>query len=119
MNARSIYRIESGGQTRAVKGREARAKIDRELHGLVLSTGKVAKRVPEHAADWFYDLRRKQLRVYGGLLRFIDVSAETGIPRDIVKQIPAILDAYIDDIYEGQPDPDRPVAGAIRLPRAA
>lgn len=99
MARRDMYRIHRG-RPRRVLGVEARAKIDRELHGLVVSSGSVAGHVPEHMADWFYDLRRKQLKVYGGLLRFIDVSAQIGTPREIVERIPSILASYIADAYD-------------------
>jgi hypothetical protein len=103
MSERSKYRIENGGVSRRVRGQLARQKIDRELHGVVVDSGEVAGRVPEHMADWFYDLRRKQLRVYGGLLRFIDISAQIGTPREVVEKIPAVLASYIADAYEDSP----------------
>lgn len=93
------YRIDTG-VPRRVRGREARAKIDRELHGAVIATGSVRGRVPDHMADWMYDLRRKQLRVYGGLLRFIDLAAQTGTPREVVERIPGMLASYIADAYD-------------------
>lgn len=104
MNARggSEYRI-LRGQQRRVRGAEARRKIDRELHGLVLQVP-----VQGQHADWHYDLRRKRLRVYGGLLRFIDCCRALGIPKRMPKMIPAILDSYIDDLYEdADSSPDR------------
>jgi hypothetical protein len=90
------------GVPRFVRGQLARQNIDRELHGIVVASGPVAKHVPEHMADWFYDLRRKQLKVYGGLLRFIDISAEIGTPKELIKTIPPMLDSYIDDVYDDQ-----------------
>jgi hypothetical protein len=88
------------GQARAVHGREAKRKIDRELHGVVLASTAHTEKVPESHASWFYDLRRGQLKVYGALLRFIDISIANGTPRDVLKMIPRFLDAYIDEVYE-------------------
>lgn len=83
-----------------IRGKVARQKIDRELHGIVVQSGPVAQRVPEPMAAWFYDLRRKQNNVYGGLLRFVDVSAAIGTPKAVIKAIPGLIDSYIDDAYD-------------------
>jgi hypothetical protein len=84
------------------RGIEAKAKIDRELHGLVVRVSSATGRVPVECPDWFYDLRRKQLKVYGGLLRFIDVSVAQGTDKTVLLHIPELLRAYIEDCY-GEP----------------
>lgn len=89
------------GKPRRVRGAEARRKIDRELHGIVVQVREPEEdRVPRRFADWWYDLRRKRLRVYGGLLRFIDCCRALGVPKRVPKMIPALLDSYIDDLYD-------------------
>jgi len=86
------YPIVSGDVPRRIRGIEARRKIDRELHGIV-----VQQPVPQHFADWYYDLRKGKLRVYGALLRFIDVSIMQGASRTALMKIPQILMWYIGD----------------------
>jgi hypothetical protein len=90
------------GQARAVRGREARKKIDRELHGVVLAATAHTGKVPEQHATWFYDLRRGQLKVYGALLRFIDISIAMGTPKEVLMTIPRWIASYIDDVYDDQ-----------------
>lgn len=98
------YRIVRGGAERKVRGREARARINRELHGQVVGAGEVQGRVPERFASWWYDLRRKQNVPYGPLLRYIDVQVLLGTPKDVLKVIPGLFDAYIDDQYDNTYD---------------
>lgn len=97
-----IAKVVRGGAKRRVRGSEARAKIARELHGQVVSAGDVAGRVPEQFANWWYDLRRKQNAVYGSLLRYIDIQVMLGTPKHVLKTIPGMVDAYIDDQYDDQ-----------------
>ncbi len=86
-------RIERGGCNRARAGREARQRVNRELHGVVLA----APAVPDKT---WYDLRRQRTRPYGGLLWFIDRAVAAGTPRDILAVIPRVLEAYIADAYD-------------------
>ena len=95
-----MYQIERGGQACRVRGAEARRKIDRELHGVVIASTAHAERVPqEHAAMW-YDLRRNRRHLYGSLLRFVDVSAANGTSKAVLLLIPRWIEAYINDLYE-------------------
>lgn len=107
---RPEYRIVRGSLPRALRKPAARAIIERETHGIVLAA--TDDGVPKMFADWWFDLRRKRLRVYGALLRFIDLCAlrdENGrrrAPKWIVKMIPQWIDAYIDDAYADGDDPN-------------
>lgn len=87
---------------RKVWGSEARKRIDRELHGAVVRTEarEVARvvgdaRFAAGAAEWWSDLRRGRLRLYGGLLRYIDVKVALNTPREELRAIPRWIDAYI------------------------
>lgn len=94
MAGKSRYRIVQDGAKRA--------EINRELHGQVVNAGEVAGRVPEQFASWWYDLRRKQNVPYGPLLRYIDIQVMLGTPKDVLKTIPGMFAAYIDDQYDDQ-----------------
>jgi hypothetical protein len=83
---------------KAIKHYEARRLANRHMHDLVLITNE--RGVPDFLADWFGDLRRGRLRVWGGLLRFIDVSIARGVPRAIINMIPEILREYLNDQYD-------------------
>lgn len=85
---------------------EARRRVDRETHALVVETPTEA--VPAQFADWWYDLRRGQLRIYGGLLRFLDIRRDAGTPKAVLLLIPRILEAYIEDLYDDGRRPTRP-----------
>lgn len=78
---------------------QARSQADRELQGVVVRLP-VPKSADRHFA---YDLRRGRRRVYGSLLRFIDLAAAAGVSKDVVKLIPGILDSYIDDVFTDSP----------------
>lgn len=77
---------------------ESRRAIERQTHDLVLDV--TTSGVGEMFADWFYDLRRRQLRIYGGLLRFIDLSIARGVHVDVLMKIPGWIAAYIRDGYD-------------------
>lgn len=86
---------------------ESRRLIERYGHDLVLLF--TASGVPELFADWWFDLRRGQLRVWGGLLRFIDLSIASGrVPKAVLKMLPGFLDEYIEQGY----DDHQPAASA-------
>lgn len=90
------------GTTAVERRRDARKAIDRNSHALVVHAtraGVQVAEVPDAHADWWYDLRRGSLRIYGGLLRFIDVSyLKRGVSKATLKLIPGWLSAYIDDL---------------------
>jgi hypothetical protein len=96
------YQIHRGGLARTVKGVEARKKIDRELHGVVIAAqgdrtvAEVAE-IAARATNWWTDLRRGQNVVYGSLFRFLDIAIATGTPKEVLKTIPAMIDWYIED----------------------
>lgn len=102
---RTEYRIALHREpSRAVRRRDAHALMQREGHMLVLrSTEEGYAR--DQFFHWLGDLRRGQLRIWGGMLRFIDVSIARGKPKWLLKMIPQLLDWYIDDQY---PDTDSP-----------
>ena len=103
-----MYQIERGGQARRVRGAEARKKIDRELRGVVIASTAHLQRVPQEQADFFYDLRRGQRRVYGSLLTYVDTCAANGTSKEVLLLIPQWIAAYINDLYE------RPHTTALR-----
>ena len=82
--------VERGGCHRTRAGMEARRRIDRELHGVVLA----APAVPDKS---WYDLRRQRTKPYGGLLFFIDRAVAAGTPRAVLMVIPRVIEAYIAD----------------------
>lgn len=88
----SKYRIVRGDVPRRIRGIEARKRVQQALHGIV-----VQQPVPVQHADWWYDLRRGQLRVYGALLRFIDLLVMSGASRAVVMQIPELIRWYCSD----------------------
>ena len=73
---------------------QRRTTITREAHGAVLELH--SNGVPQHHADWHYDLRRQRLCIYGGLLRFIDVCVATGKPH-VARQVVRLLAWYVED----------------------
>jgi hypothetical protein len=73
-----------------------RRALDRQLHGAVIEATKEGV-AGGPFADWWYDLRRQQLRIYGGLLRFIDLSILRRVPKWVLLMIPDALRAYIED----------------------
>ena len=83
-----VNRIVRGNARRRVLGAAARERIQRELHGIVVRTP-----TPTQHADWWYDLRRKRLQAWGGMLRFIDVSAMQGVSREALLKIPDVINA--------------------------
>lgn len=102
------FRIMSGGggnRTRA--GREARQRIDRELHGVVLA----APSVPDKS---WYDLRRQRTRPYGGLLFFIDRAVAVGVPREVLALIPRVIAWYIDDTCDRARPTPAPALSSVR-----
>lgn len=109
-----IYQIVNGAPAPRRKGGEAKRKIDRELHGVatMVRVRGEGGRVPQQFAWWFYDLRAKRNKVYGGLLRFIDIAVMAGTSREILLKIPEWLTAYINDAFDWQ-EPDK--APPVRL----
>lgn len=108
MSKRSAYRIEQGGVARRVYG--ARDQITRESHALVVQTsdGLTAKDQPHN--DWWGDLRRGRMSIYGGILRFIDHLHRRNVPMETALMIPRWLESYVRDVYG-----DEPIADAIPL----
>jgi len=96
----NVYQIERGGQARRVRGVEARRKIDRELHGVVIASTAHLPRVPQEQAHFFFDLRRGRRKLYGALLRYVDTCAANGTSKEVLLLIPRWIEAYIDDLYE-------------------
>lgn len=90
---RNRMQVIRGGQPRVLRA-------NRALHEVVVKTHDEQGRVPQQAAEWFHDLRRGRLRVYGSLLRYIDIAVETGTPKEVVDRIPEVIAAYIADCYE-------------------
>ena len=75
-----------------------RQKVNRELGAVVAKMP-----TPENdRGDFIQDLRRGRRRIYGGLLRYIDVAAGQGVPLDVVRRIPEVIAAYIDETYAVQ-----------------
>ena len=92
-------------QARTVDQINARKRMQQQTHGLVLVVqgDRSIREVGEIASKtihWWEDLRRGQNGVYGALLRFIDVSVSLGTPKPVLKQIPRLIDWYIEDVYE-------------------
>jgi hypothetical protein len=82
------------------KDSAARKAIERRTKDLVLYTTQGG--IPDHYFDWWADLRRGRLRIYGGLLRFIDLSVLRGVPKAILKLIPDWLSEYVDQQFEAK-----------------
>lgn len=80
---------------------QARVQVDRELHTLVVrATDGVRAHVPAAHQDWAFDLRRGRLRIYGGLLRFIDLLHARGFSKAVALEIVAALVWYIDQTWK-------------------
>jgi hypothetical protein len=91
----STFRIVRGGQSRK-RGRLARDRVERELHGVVIdSTAHLAK-VPD--PSW-YDLRRSKTKPLGPLLWFLDRAHAAGAPMRVLMEIPQWISWYIRDLY--------------------
>ena len=91
------YRIVRGSIPRRIRGIEARKRVQQALHGIVVQAP-----VPTQHADWWYDLRRGQLRVYGALLRFIDLLVMSGASRKVVMQVPQWITWYAMDALDAR-----------------
>lgn len=63
-------------QIRSAAAMEAEAKVDRNCHALVVQSHGRWGGMPAKYFDWHADLRRHKLRLYGSLLRWVDVSLE-------------------------------------------
>lgn len=96
-SSRNTYQIVKGDQPRVIRGIEARKKIARELHAVVLQTP-----VPKEQRAYLYDLRRGRRHIWGGLLRFIDVSVLTGVARSTLLVIPRVIAHYIEDACDAR-----------------
>lgn len=84
------------GLARLGKRGEARRKMEQHSQGAAVALD--VQRAPG-LADWMYDLRRGQLCIYGGLLRYIDTAIAQGKTKGEVKQITSWLDWYIDEQF--------------------
>jgi hypothetical protein len=96
-DSRSEYRIVRGDLPRRIRGIEARKRVQQALHGIVVTAP-----TPQQHADWWYDLRRGQLRVYGALLRFIDLLVMSGASRKVVMQVPQWITWYAMDALDAR-----------------
>lgn len=95
-----------GSVPRSLAKHQTKALAQRGAHGLVLVATEDG-----YAKDpffhWLGDLRRSRTHVYGSLLRFIDLCAmktkdgRRRVPKWMVKMIPRWIDAYIEDVFEG------------------
>lgn len=96
---RNDVQVHPGGIERRVYG--AKRRIERQQHDLVVAaTDSVSVRVEAQHVDWRYDLRRGQLRIYGSLLRFIDLLHRRGFSKETALMIPSWLADYIHDVWE-------------------
>lgn len=77
---------------RRVYGAEAKQRIAKELHGIIVSVP-----TSERHRDWHFDLRRKKLQSWGAMLRLIDVLIEGGAAPETVYAVPEALRAYCED----------------------
>jgi len=113
-------RVERGGQAPRFKGQEARKRVRRELHQMVLdvqgadTVAAVAACAPAgtplKVAHWWTDLRAQNNWAYGSLLRFIDIAVARRTPRARLLVIADLIAAYITEVteeYEYTP-PNRP-----------
>ncbi len=100
-----------GRWRKLVEAERAKHELNRELHSVVLvATDGVREHVePEHH-DWAYDLRRGRMRVYGSLLRCIDLLARRGVPKDVALMIPRWLEHYVHEVYGDTPTPQAEIA---------
>ena len=102
-NGGSKYQILRGGEPRAVRGAEARKRVQQALHGIVCQTP-----VPKDQRAWMYDLRRQRRHIYGSLLRYIDIAVAQGASPELLMAIPEMLAFYIKDMVEARDtDPRR------------
>ena len=94
----SKYRLLHGDVGRTVKGAEARRRIHREVHGMIVgvSTG---RRWPT-GAHWWNDSKRGRLHPLVGVLRLIDVLVMSGYSRDEVLHVTEMLAWYLSDRIE-------------------
>jgi hypothetical protein len=87
------FRIERGGGYRPrTCGREARRKVEREMHAVALKVTPV----PDKS---FYDLRRQKTKPLGALLWFLDRAHAVGTPMSVLLTIPQWLEWYIRDLF--------------------
>lgn len=100
----------STGENRIVRRSASKAIVVRKSHDLVLHA--TAGGVPERCAQWWYDLRRARLTVFGGLLRLIDRLVDKGRPEDEVQMISGWIRAYISDQYPRNDGPSSEKAQA-------
>lgn len=90
--------------SKVARREEAKKAMARRTHDLVMHvTGGSVPR--DQFYDWWADLRRGQLRIYGSLLRFIDLSVMKGVAREILQMIPQWLSHYIDEAYDAPTPP--------------
>ena len=89
------YKVDRGGQARTVKGMEARKKINRLMHGEVLTIR--VQDAPEHERHFLYDCRRQRRHIYGAVLAYIDTALAQGRSAKELQQIPQWIAAYIDE----------------------
>lgn len=114
-------RVVRGGQALRAKGQEARKRVRREMHQMVLDvqgTDTVAAvaacapaGTPLKVAHWWTDLREQKNWPYGSLLRFIDIAVTRRMPRARLMVIVEILGAYITEAtahYESTPPHNPP-----------
>jgi hypothetical protein len=114
MSAERQYQIVQGGVERRVYGASAAKRtVERAAHTLVTQTtdGTTAKDQPH--ANWFTDLRRGRMNIYGGLLRFIDHLHRRNVPMETALLIPEWIAAYIRDVWTGKNAQD----DAVRMVR--
>lgn len=86
---------------RAAKRAARRAGIDRETHTQVVALDPA--RVAPEQYDFLMDLRRGRRRVYGGLLRYLDVAREAGAPKEALLLIPQWIESYVNDLFDDVP----------------
>ena len=97
--------LEAGGQAPRFKGREAKRKVQRELHGLAIQVQgdrpvkEIAALAPQgvNVAQWWFDCRRGRQSVYGSLFRFIDLAIRLRTPKSVLMVIPEVIASYIND----------------------
>lgn len=88
---------------KAVVKAARRSLINREGHNLVLLATRDG--IPDDRFDWWADLRRGRLRIWGGLLRFVDSLIQKGHTERVVQIIPDLLREYIADQFRDGPRP--------------
>ena len=86
-----------GGQVRDVRGRECRRRCDREMTGALI---RATDHLPSQPSEGWYDMRRGRERWWGNLCRRIAELHACNTPKERVDLIPAVLQAYIDELYE-------------------